>query len=263
MKKRIYEVLAVAAPGDRLSRAFDVFLVTLIALNVVAMIFESLESVHRAAPSCFAWFEATSVVLFSVEYVLRVWSCTAANAYRRPILGRLRYMFTPLALVDLLAILPFYLPTTVLDLRSLRAVRLFRVLRIAKLARYSEALRLIGRVVLSRRVELTNTAFILAILILFASSLMYFAERDAQPNVFSSIPAAMWWAVATLSTVGYGDVYPVTGAGKVIASVIAVLGIGMFALPTGILGAAFVEEVQRRGAALKRCPQCGAELSDE
>lgn len=261
-KQRVYDVLEVARPGDRLSRLVDIALIGLIAANVLALILESVDTIQRAAAVFFRVFEAVSVGLFSVEYLLRVWSCTACETYRRPIAGRLRYVLSPLALVDLLAILPFYLPMISLDLRSLRAVRLFRLLRMVKLARYSEALRLIGRVLVSRRAELLTTLFILLMLVLLASSLMYFAERDAQPEAFASIPAAMWWAVATLSTVGYGDVYPITVAGKLLASVIAFLGIGLFALPTGILGAAFVEEMQRRKSVPRCCPHCGRELTD-
>jgi voltage-gated potassium channel len=111
-----------------------------------------------------------------------------------------------------------------------------------------------------KREELLVTLFVLLLLLLFASSLIYFAEHDAQPDIFSSIPAAMWWAVATLTTVGYGDVYPVTTVGKLVASVIAVLGIGMFALPTGILGAGFVEELQSRKRRPRTCPHCGKSL---
>lgn len=263
MKRRVYEVLAAAAEGDGLSRAFDIFLVTLIALNIAAMIMETVEACRNLAPRFFTWFEIVSVLLFSIEYLLRVWSCTIAAPYRAPVTGRLRYMATPLAVVDLLAVLPFYLPFVGVDLRSFRVLRLFRLIRIAKLARYSEALQLTGRVVKSRRTELVTTIFILLVLMLLASSLMYYAEHEAQPDTFSSMPAAMWWAVATLSTVGYGDVYPVTLFGKLLASAIAVLGIGMFALPTGILGAAFVEEIQRTRSAPKHCPHCGKELSDQ
>lgn len=261
MKRRVYEVLAIAAPGDRLSRAFDIFLVTLIVANIVAMVLETVREIYALAPRLFDWFETVSVVLFSVEYVSRVWTCTVSPLYRGALKGRLRYMATPLAVVDLLAILPFYLPMVGMDLRSFRALRLFRLSRIAKLGRYSEALKLTGRVFASRKAELAMTVFVLLVLVLLASSLMYFAERDSQPDKFSSIPAAMWWAVATLSTVGYGDVYPVTAAGKLLGAVIAVLGIGMFALPTSILGAAFVKELsQRMTQESRHCPHCGRVL---
>lgn len=263
MKRRVYEVLAVAAPGDKLSRAFDVFLVALIALNILAMVLETVEPCYKLAPRFFAWFETVSVLVFTVEYIFRVWSSTVSESYRSPVTGRLRYMLAPLAVIDLLAILPFYLPFLGVDLRSFRALRLFRIVRIFKLGRYSTAMQLTGRVIASRGPELITTLSILLVLMLLSASLMYYAERDAQPDAFSSIPAAMWWAIATLSTVGYGDVFPLTPMGKLLASVIALLGIGMFALPTGILGAAFVEEIQRTKAARQRCPHCGRDLKDE
>ena len=159
--------------------------------------------------------------------------------------------------------LPFYLPFLSVDLRVLRMFRLFRIMRImriAKLARYSESLQMLLRVVKSRREHLISAVFILLILLVVAASLMYYAEHDAQPKVFSSIPAAMWWAAATLTTVGYGDAYPVTAIGKVMAAIIAMLGIGMFALPTGILGAAFLEDLDSRKKN-QRCPHCGKEIA--
>ena len=162
-----------------------------------------------------------------------------------------------MAVIDLLAILPFYLPLLSLDFRFLRIVRLVRVFRIAKLGRYSKAVQTLGRVFRAKAAQLAiATSFILMLLVI-ASSLMYYAEHDDQPEQFSSIPASMWWGVTTLTTVGYGDVIPVTGLGKVIASIMAILGIGMFALPTGILGAGFVEEMQ---SATTVCPHCGNEI---
>jgi len=203
--------------------------------------------------------------LFSAEYLLRLWSCTVNPAHAAPLRGRFRFALTPLLLIDLLAILPFYFsllaPLLALDLRFLRAVRLFRLFRLAKLARYSLALRTFGRVLSSKKEELLSTLFILFLLLFLASSLMYFAENKAQPEKFSSIPTALWWGVATLTTVGYGDVVPVTALGRFLASMIAILGIGMFALPTGILGAAFVEEMQTRSSPPKLCPHCGKQLT--
>lgn len=199
------------------------------------------------------------MLIFSVEYVLRLWSCVEKHEYSRPVVGRLRFAATPMALIDLTVILPFYLPFMGVDLRAMRVVRIMRVFRIAKLGRYSESLQILQRVVKAKKEHLADTVFILLVLLVMASSLMYFAEYKVQPEKFSSIPAAMWWAVATLTTVGYGDIYPVTTVGKILASVISVLGIGMFALPTGILGAGFVEEREQRRSHV-RCPHCGKEL---
>jgi voltage-gated potassium channel len=132
--------------------------------------------------------------------------------------------------------------------------------RVAKLARYSTSLQLVGKVVQAKKHELSVTLFVLFLMLVIASCLIYYAEHEAQPDVFSSIPAAMWWGVATLTTVGYGDAYPVTATGKLIASIMAVLGVGMFALPAGILGGGFMEAVQQRRDAPRQCPHCGADL---
>jgi voltage-gated potassium channel len=143
------------------------------------------------------------------------------------------------------------------DLRSLRVLRFARIFRIAKLARYSEALRSIGRVLEAKREELIVTFLAGAMLLVVSATVMYFAENAAQPEAFSSIPASIWWGVATLTTVGYGDVYPVTAVGRLIGSFVAVLGVGMFALPAGILGSGFLDELQKERAESPRCPGCG------
>ena len=165
---------------------------------------------------------------------------------------------TPIALLDLLAILPFYgqlLGLRGLDLRVLRTVRLLA--RTARLTRLSSGFNTLMRVIRAKRSELSTVIVVLLVLLLLASSLVYFAEHEAQPDVFSSIPETMWWSIITLTTVGYGDMYPVTFAGRILAGLMAVLGIGLFALPAGILGSGFVDELDRN----RVCPQCGRHLS--
>jgi voltage-gated potassium channel len=260
VKRRVYEVLAIAEPGDRLSAVFDVFILLLIFANVATLMMETVPDLQKRHGAAFAAFETFSVAIFSLEYVLRLWSADQAPRFRGVKGARMRYALTPLAILDLLSILPYWLAMTGLDLRVLRAVRLFRVLRVAKLVRYSSALQTFIRVIHAKREELVVTIGLLVMLLFWASSLIYYAERDAQPEEFSSIPAAMWWAICTLTTVGYGDVFPVTALGKVVASVISVLGIGIFALPTGILGAEFVAEIQRKRVCL--CPHCGEEIDE-
>lgn len=259
LQRRTWEILS-ARPGDRASRAFDAALLLLIAANVLAVVLETVPRLHARYAAAFTAFEAVSVAIFSAEYLLRLWAAPADPRYRGGVRGRLRYALTPMALVDLAALLPFFLAAVGMDLRFVRAFRLMRLFVLAKAGRYVAALRLFRAVVQSKREELVLTTFILALLLLVASSLMYFVENPAQPEVFSSIPAAMWWAVATLTTVGYGDVYPVTVAGRLLASVVAVLGIGFFALPTAILGTGFVEEIAKTKAA-PCCPHCGGSLS--
>jgi len=238
--------MEVAAPGDRQSRAFDLFILSLISLNVVALVLETVRPIYQAWSALFNGFEVASVLIFTVEYIVRLWCCIEDPRYRHPVKGRLRYAVSFFGLIDLLAILPFYLPFIGGDFRFVRAVRLFRLFRVLKLARYSFALSSVKGVLLKKREELLCTLFLLVLLLLFSSSLMYYVEGEAQPNAFSSIPMAMWWGVATLTTVGYGDVYPVTAIGKMLGSVIAVLGIGLFALPAGLIGGAYLEEVEER-----------------
>jgi voltage-gated potassium channel len=259
-RKRIYEILDVAKAGDNLSRGFDIFIITLIALNIIALNLESVESIRAFCPKLFTIFECISIMIFSIEYFFRIWSCVENQSYKRSIIGRLRFAITPLALIDLFAILPFYLPFAGFDLRFLRAARMMRISRIAKVGRYSQSLQTLQRVLGAKKEQLISAVLILLLLLIMASSLMYFAEKDIQPESFSSIPASMWWAVTTLTTVGYGDIYPVSQLGKLMASVIAILGIGMFALPTGIIGAGFVEEIERNKGKPKICPNCGKQM---
>jgi voltage-gated potassium channel len=167
-------------------------------------------------------------------------------------------------IIDLIAILPFYLPLLLpFDLRVIRAFRLFRLLRVLKLSRYSESMRVLGNVILSKKEELFICIFTGLVLLIVSSSVMYFIESEAQPEKFSNIPEAMWWGVATLTTVGYGDIYPVTPLGRIIGAMVSILGIGMFALPAGILASGFAEEIRRTHERDERdivCPHCGMEI---
>jgi voltage-gated potassium channel len=263
LRRRVWEIVEVAAPGDRASRTFDITILTLIGLSVLAVIFGSVESVEaRWGPQLYV-FEVITVAVFSVEYIARLWSCVEDERYADGLRGRLRWAFSFMAIIDLLAILPFFLPFTGIDLRSLRALRLFRLARVAKVGRYYSSLSLIKNVFRARKEELVLTTVLMGLLLIVSASLLYYVENPVQPEVFSSIPATMWWAVATLTTVGYGDMFPVTALGKVLAGVIAIIGIGMFALPTGILGAGFVEEIGKSKAECEceTCPHCGAELT--
>ncbi|MGB1891024.1 MAG: ion transporter [Candidatus Latescibacterota bacterium] len=251
-------------PGDDKGRSVDVAIIVLIFLNIVALILETVESIYSAHQAAFALFENVSIAVFSVEYILRIWSCTTNPRYAHPVSGRLRFLVSPLGIIDLLAILPFFLPFFGVDLRFVRTVRLLRIFRIVKLARYSRALRLLGHVVHQRKEELLSIFFVLLTLLIISSSLMFFAEHSVQPEVFSSIPTTMWWGIVTLTTVGYGDAYPITPLGQTIGAIIAVLGIGMFALPAGILGAGFTDELQKMrqsgGGEPTRCHHCGEPL---
>jgi len=263
VQARTYEILEKAVPGDVLSKIFDIFIMSLILLNVCVVIMETVEKYSIPYAKFFYYFELVSVLIFTIEYVLRIWACTVDEKYAHPLIGRIRFALNPLALVDLIAILPFYLPMVFkFDLRFIRALRLLRLLRLLKVGRYSDTMVTFGSGLKEKKEELVITLFIIFILLVVVSSLMYFIENQAQPEVFSSIPASMWWGIATLSTVGYGDVYPVTTLGKFFGALIAILGIGMFALPAGILGSGFVDAVEqkKKQKEKKTCPHCGKDL---
>lgn len=264
IKQRVHRILDRTDGGFS---GFDVFIISLICLNVIALIVETVDEIHDVSPLAFRTFDTISVVIFTVEYALRVWSCTAEEQYGQPVWGRLRFAVTPVVFIDLLAILPFYValvaPVGLLDLRVLRFLRAVRLLaRIARLSRYSSGLRTSAGVIHAKQAELVTVIVFLSILLLMASSLMYFAESEAQPDKFANIPQAMWWSLITLTTVGYGDVVPVTGAGRFLAGVIAILGIGLFALPAGILGSGFMEEMNKRRQGPMRCPHCQKEIHE-
>jgi len=247
MKEKIYQILEGAPEAGKKGKFFLIFIISLILLNVLFVILETVDTIENKYREVFYLFEVVSVIIFSIEYLLRLWSCTSIPKYSKPILGRIKFGITFLSIIDLLAILPFYIPFLItVDLRVLRLFRIFRFLRILKVGRYSESLRIFSAVFKAKKGELFVCLFITIILLILTSSFMYFIEHDAQPEVFSSIPETMWWGVATLTTVGYGDIYPITPLGKIIGSIISILGIGLFALPTGILASGFAEEMRKK-----------------
>lgn len=226
-------------------KRFDYIMQVLILLNVMAFVLETIKPIYRQFGVYFELFESISVGVFTLEYLLRVWSITESSAYPKTWKGRLSYMTSPMAIIDLLAFLPAYLPLFYKDLRIVRAFRLFRLFRLLKLWRYSSSLRMLIKVVVDKRSDLQVIAFTILVLMVVSASLMYMIENDIQPKTFSSIPTSMWWAVVTLTTVGYGDMYPVTDLGRVLGAFTALLGVGLIALPSGIISAGFVQEIHR------------------
>lgn len=245
MRKRIFHILEPSNKKD-LSHYFDLFIMAMICLSVVDIILESEVTLRAKYGIWFQYFEVCSVVTFSIEYGLRVWTCIEKKKYASPFSGRVKYMTHPMALVDLIAILPFYLPFVGIDLRFLRILRLFRIFRVLKMARYSSAFNLIRSVFKEKKEELLVTSVFIVIILIIISTLMYYLEREAQPDHFSSISKSLWWGIVTLTTVGYGDVYPMTALGKALGGIITLLSIGLIALPSGILASGYTEQIIRR-----------------
>ncbi|MCX6676617.1 MAG: ion transporter [Methanothrix sp.] len=245
-KLRIYEILETTDAEDKTAEAVNLFMLVLVVLNVTAVVLETVESIYRAHKDLFQYFADISVAIFSIEYILRLWSCDVDPKYRHPFLGRLRFTLTPLALIDLLVILPTYailaFPTDHKLLRSLRVLWTFRLL---KLSRYSDSLQTIMDVVRTQQRELAMSFSAIIFFMVLSSTVIYFLEHEAQPHLFPDIPATMWWAVLTMTTVGE-NFYPITPLGKLAGGLIIILGVATFALPTSILTSGFVEELERR-----------------
>ena len=246
LRARVATIFEADLRESRISRIVKIFLICLILFNVLAIVMESVSAFQQRYHQQLRSFEVLSVMIFTVEYLLRLWSCPDIKdkAYGDGLKGRIRYALTPMALIDLIAILPFYLSIFfALDLRFLRVIRL---LRIFKLSRYSSAMNIFANVYREQASSFIAAFFLMLILMVLAASGIYLIEHDIQPEAFGSIPAAMWWAMATLTTVGYGDVTPITPWGKFFGGCITVIGTGMVALPAGILASGFAGEMRRR-----------------
>lgn len=245
--------------NERGTLVFNIGLAILIILNVLTMMLETMDDLYRVWRIFFVVFEVISVALFLLEYLLRVWVADLTPGYQHPVGGRIRYILSPMALIDLLAILPSLLFLGSADLRFLRTVRLFRVIRLLHIPHFNQAMYSIWQAARSKRAEFMIAGVIMFILLIICSSLVFFAEHNAQPEAFSSIPASLWWGIMTLTTVGYGDVYPITTMGKIIASFFAALGISFFALPSAILASALIEQSRNK---IRICPHCGGKLEE-
>ncbi len=239
-KQRVFEIISKAEDGDVASAVFDWTITILIVLSILSIILESFASLNYRYYTVFRAFETVTVVVFTVEYLLRIW--TADMLYPEAKHPRLKYVFSLMAIIDLLAILPFYLPFISGDfrfLRMMRLFRLFRLLRVLKLGRYFDALQVIVSVIRTSKAQLIMSVVICFFVMLFSAIIMYTVEYPVQPKQFPNVITSLWWAICTLTTVGYGDVYPITAVGRFFAAVISLVGIGIIAIPTGIIAAGF------------------------
>jgi voltage-gated potassium channel len=266
VKRRAYEILETPEQETPIDKYFNYFIIGMVLLNIAAVILETEASLFDKYGYLFYAFDILSAIVFTVEYLTRLWCCTENPQYAHPILGRLRYAVKVMSLIDLLAVLPFYLQFLP-ALRVLRILRIARIFRLLKLVRYSDATDTLARVVINKKEELLITLSLGVGLIIISSTLVYYAECDAQPDKFSSILSSMWWSVVTLATVGYGDVYPVTALGRFFGALTSLFGIGLFALPTALIGSGFIEELQRkRDSSMSTCPticpHCGKNIHE-
>ena len=263
IKRRTFEIIENSKDGDVLSKIFDIFIIVLIILNTIMVIVDTF-NVPKSVQTASKYIEIVSVIIFTIEYILRVWTADLLYKNQKLAVARMRYILSFMAIIDLLAILPFYLPMLIsVDLRVLRTLRIIRLFRIFKINRYTTALNSIGQVFKNKASQLISSMAIVFLLMIIASVIMYNVEHEAQPEQFKNVFQSMWWAVATLTTVGYGDIYPVTVLGKVLSTVIAILGIGLVAVPTGIITSGFSELVNNDDKCNDKkqyCPYCGHKI---
>lgn len=254
VKKVVFDILDREGVNGIAEKIINLCLVLLIILNVVAMMIEPSISSQRFI-LFLKIFEIFSIVVFTVEYLLRLWVSDLYYPDKPKWKARIKYIFTGMAIIDLLAILPFYIPFIIkIDLRALRVLRIFRLFRLFKANRYSTSMRNVFLVIKDKSSELISSVIVVFTLMIMASAIMFNIENAAQPDKFRSIFDSMWWATATLTTVGYGDIYPITVLGKILAALIALLGIGIVAIPTGIIASGFMAQFHKKKII---CPHCG------
>lgn len=255
LRQKLFHILHKPSPGNPWARYVNYLLAALIVSNALLVAIETLPTIDPALRPYLRGFEIVSTSIFAIEYIARLWVCVEQGRYANPLAGRLRYALSPLPILDLVVIITFW---TSVDLRFLRVARMVRLLKVLNMAHFEHALERFG-VALHRRKELLIVAVVMMVLSIYASAaILYQVEHTAQPTVFSSIPHTLWWAMTTLTTIGYGDMVPITPLGKFCAGWVSVFGIGVFALPTAIVTAAIVEAGASDDIS-RPCPHCGQE----
>lgn len=265
-RQKVYEILESRVRELALGKVIGGILVLLIIFNVIAAVIETDTGIFQLYGPVFDAFAVFSVLVFTIEYFLRVWCCTENPRYREPVTGRLKYVITPIALIDLFVILPFFLVPFLTFIPGIFSiVRFSRIFWILKIGHYSQSLKTFFHVFRAKRGEIFIAFFVMLLLLVLGSAMIYFAEHSVQPEKFSSVLASMWWGIETMATIGYGDMVPITPLGKCIAGVVALAGVGLFALPAGIFASGFVQELNKEAKekpSSSICPHCGKDTRE-
>ena len=250
-RQKVHALVFPSNYGGTMHEIFDTFIAVWVMLSVVAVVLESIAGVHYVLNLQFVILDAVAVAIFTVEYCLRIYACVEEPGMSHRVVGRFRQAKTPSAIIDLLAIVPFFLEAFLHHLIDLRFLRVFRLARLLKLTRYNDATAILFKVVVREWPVMSASAFIMMLLVVLTASLGYLFEHDAQPDKFENIPASIYWAVITLASVGYGDISPVTPVGRAMTMVLALLGIGIFAIPAALLSSAYSDQLIKEREALK------------
>ena len=250
-RQRIHALVFPSPYGGTMQTIFDTFIGIWVIISVLAVVLESVHSISYVINIEFVILDALAVAIFSVEYCMRIYACVEEPGFTKPLAGRLKQATTPATMIDFLAILPFFLEVVLTHVFDLRFLRVFRLARLLKLTRHSDATNILGKVLVREWPVMSASAFIMLLLLVLTASLGYLFEHEAQPDKFENIPTAFYWAVITLASVGYGDISPVTPVGRAMTIVLALIGIGIFAIPAALLSSAFSDQLIKEREALK------------
>lgn len=262
LMETVYDVLD---PDDSIGPISHLANIALMALIVISVFVAFISTFTEGEYQTLNILETGFAMIFTVEYVLRMWTAVLVYPELSPFRARVKYALTPISLIDLLSIIPFFLPFFGVSTGTLQTMRLIRLLRVFKINRYTDSLYLIGTVLKTRATQLISSIMVIFILIFIAAMLMYDVEHAAQPEVFKNALSAMWWAMSTVTTVGYGDIYPITNLGRTLGAIVTFLGIGLTAIPTGIISAGFIEQLSKKDPqeevkAAAYCKHCGERI---
>jgi len=244
LRQKIHALVWPSDHGGRLHEYFDTFIMVWVVVSVLAVILESVDSIAYVLHLEFIILDTVAVAIFTLEYLMRMYSVVEQPGFRQPVTGRIRYAKSPSALIDFIAILPFFLEVILHHLIDLRFLRVFRLIRLLKLTRYTGATKTLGIVIKREWPVLAASAFVMLLMVLLTASLGYVFEHEAQPDKFENIPQSIYWSVVTLASVGYGDIAPITPAGRAMTIVLSLLGIGIFAIPAALLSSAFSDQLR-------------------
>ena len=250
-RQKVHALVYPSSYGGQLQEMFEVFIAIWVLLSVFAVVMESVKSVHYILNIQFVILDAVAVGIFTIEFFMRMYSCVEEPGFKGSVVGRLKQFKTPSTFIDFLAIVPFFLEVILHHLFDLRFLRVFRLARLLKLTRGSDATAILFKVIAREWPILSASAFIMILVIVLTASLGYLFEYDAQPEKFENIPTAIYWAVITLASVGYGDISPVTPVGRAMTTMMALMGIGIFAIPAALLASAFSDELIKERESLK------------
>ncbi len=250
-RQKIHALVFPSIYGGSLQGIFDTFIVVWVIVSVIAVVLESVFAIHYILNIQFIILDTVAVAVFTMEYCMRIYSCVEEPGFEKAILGRFKQAKTTSSIIDFLAVLPFFLEVFLHHLFDLRFFRVFRLLRLLKLTRYTGATSTLTTVIAREWPVLAASAFIMLLMVVLTASLGYLFEHDAQPEKFENIPQSIYWAVITLASVGYGDISPITPMGRIMTIILALLGIGIFAIPAALLSSAFTDQLRIERETLK------------